>query len=156
MTTPTPLPQETSPPATALRLNVKTLISSGAIVPAVLISTIALVAISMVASIVTQAVRNHGLMPRPVALDAYSCKGFSAPFQIVFRHGMDRVQLKSGATTFNGELQNGHIEWAAPAEASSQLGFAAPTAMVYDDTRSLRLLDASGAEQTCQRQAEPA
>lgn len=148
MTTPAHPSEKSSP-----RFDLKTLVKSGAIVPAAVIATVALVAITMVASIVTQAVRNHGLMPPPVALDAYSCKGFAAPFELDFRHGLDRVQLKAGAYTFNGELQNGHIEWAAPAEANTQLGFAAPTAMVYDDAHSLRLLDASGAEQTCQRQA---
>jgi len=137
------------------RFDFKTLVKSGAIVPTLVIPVIAVAVISTIGFIVARSVNNGGFMPRPTALDAYTCQGFTAPFQIVFRHGMDVVQLRTPTVTLYGDLLNGKIAWEGFANAINQLGFVPPSEIVYDDMRLLRVIDASlGArtERVCDRQ----
>lgn len=115
--------------------------------PLLLVSGIALAAVGTVAIVVGK----RGLMPVPTALVSYACKGFPAPFQLAFRHGMDVVQLRANELTLNGTLLNGQITWADVSGIRNPLGFAPPTEIVYDDTKSVRVRDGSGAEQTCER-----
>lgn len=148
--------QAVTPLHTEARLDIKTLVRSGAIVPAIVISVIGVAVISMLAYVVTRAVSNGGLMPRPTALDMYTCKGFSTPFQMVFRHGMDVVQLRTSTVTVYGDFLNGKIQWEGLPNAIAQLGFVPPKEIVYDDARTLRVIDGSLAvrtERTCDRQS---
>ncbi|MBI2749114.1 MAG: hypothetical protein HYX43_07175 [Burkholderiales bacterium] len=127
---------------------------SVAIVPMVVLPLIAIVVITTLGFIVARVVRDGGLMPRPTALDTYSCVGFASPLQLAFRHGMDVVQLRAGDVTVWGELLNGKIAWEEPARAQAQLGFAPPVEIVFDDVRALRVVDASQAartERVCER-----
>lgn len=115
--------------------------------PLLLVSGIALVAVSTVAIVVGR----RGLMPAPTALVTYACKGLPVPFQLAFRHGMDVVQLRANAVTLKGALLNGQIRWADVSGASTPLGFAPPTEILYDDTKSVRVRDGNGTEQLCDR-----
>jgi hypothetical protein len=133
------------------RFNFKAFVKSGAVVPAIAITIIGTAALSMVTYITVSAVANHGLMPRPTALDQYTCQGFAQPFTMTFRHGKDAVQLHAGAITLHGELINGEIQWSGPANAIHMLGFVPPVEMVYDDTKSIHLLDSQRVEQVCTR-----
>jgi len=145
-----------APPAGRTRPSVLALVKSGAIVPTVVIPILAVAVLGMIGFIVTGAVKNGGLMPRPTALDTYACKGFAAPFQLIFRHGMDVVQLQTGTVTVYGDLLNGRIAWENLPNAIAQLGFVPPNEIVYDDTRSLRVIDASMAvrtERVCDRRS---
>jgi hypothetical protein len=138
------------------RFSITALVKSGAIVPTLVIPVIAIAVLGMVGYIVTGAVKNGGLMPRPTALDTYACKGFSAPFQMIFRHGMDVVQLQTGTVTVYGDLLNGRIAWENLPNAIAQLGFVPPNEIVYDDARSLRVIDASmpvRTERECDRRS---
>jgi hypothetical protein len=136
------------------RFDFKTLVKSGAIVPTLVIPVIAVAVISTIGFIVARSVNNGGFMPRPTALDTYNCKGFSVPFRMVFRHGMDVVQLQTGTLTLYGDLLNGKIAWEDLPNAIKQLGFVPPSEIVYDDTRLLRIVDASvgvRTERVCDR-----
>ena len=152
----TDAPVEAQPTDRHPRFSVTALVKSGAIVPTLVIPTLAVAVLGMVGFIVTGAVKNGGLMPRPTALDTYACKGFVAPFQMVFRHGMDVVQLRTGTVTVYGDLLNGRIAWENLPNAIAQLGFVPPNEIVYDDARSLRVIDASmtvRTERVCDRQS---
>lgn len=133
------------------RFNFKAFVKSGAVVPAIAITILGTAALSMVTYITVIAVANHGLMPQPTALDQYTCQGFAQPFTMTFRHGKDAVQLHAGAITLQGELLNGEIAWSGPANAIHLLGFVPPTEMVYDDQKSIHLLDDKRVEQVCTR-----
>ena len=131
------------------------LVKSGAIVPVTVISVIALAVLGMLGFIANSALRNGGFMPPPTPLHFYACVGFAQPFQMAFRHGMSAVQLRAGPVTIHGELINGKIAWREPANAGAALGFAPPTQIVYDDTRSIRVIDpgpAAPTERSCARQ----
>lgn len=152
----TDAPVEAQPTDRHPRFSVTALVKSGAIVPTIVIPTLAVAVLGMVGFIVTGAVKNGGLMPRPTALDTYACKGFVAPFQMIFRHGMDVVQLRTGTVTVYGDLLNGRIAWENLPNAIAQLGFVPPNEIVYDDARSLRVIDASmpvRTERVCDRQS---
>lgn len=135
---------------------VAALVRSGAIVPMMVISIIAVVVVSTIVFIVVRAVRDGGLMPRPTALDTYTCKGFAVPFQMVFRHGMDVVQLRTPTVTLYGDLLNGKIAWEGLPGAATQLGMLPPSEIVFDDNRFLRVIDGSPSvrtERACERQS---
>jgi nitrate reductase NapE component len=131
-------------------------IKSGAILPSIVLPVIAVCVIGTIGFIVTRAVQNGGLMPRPTALDSFVCKGFPSPFNMVFRHGMDVVQLRTSTVTLYGDLLNGKIAWEALPNAIAQLGFMPPSEIVYDDANTLRLIDASATtrtERVCERRS---
>ena len=143
------------PDAAISRVGIKAWVKCGVVVPAVVIFAIAVAVISTLGLLVSRAVGSGGLMPRPTALDTYVCQGFSAPFQMVFRHGMDVVQLRTPTIAVYGALLNGKIQWEGLPKAIAQLGFVPPSEIVYDDTRSLRVIDAEQSTRTerlCTRQ----
>jgi len=132
------------------------LIKSGAILPTIVLPIIAICVIGTIGFIVTRAVQNGGLMPRPTDLDSFVCKGFPSPFNMVFRHGMDVVQLRTSTVTLYGDFLNGKISWEGLPNAVAQLGYMPPSEIVYDDARTLRLIDASVAfrtERVCERKS---
>lgn len=133
------------------RFDFKSFVKSGAVVPAIAITILGTAALSMVSYITVHAVANHGLLPQPTAMEQYTCGGFAQPFTMSFRHGMDAVQLHAGAITLHGELLNGAITWSNPATAIHLLGFVPPTEVVYDDQKSIHLLDDKRVEQICKR-----
>jgi hypothetical protein len=64
------------------------------------------------------------------------------------------VQLQTGTLTLYGDLLNGKIAWEDLPNAIKQLGFVPPSEIVYDDTRLLRIVDASvgvRTERVCDR-----
>lgn len=121
--------------------SIAALLKSGAIVPVVVIPVIAVAVVSVIVFIVSRAVRDGGLMPRPTALEVYNCKGFDIPFQMAFRHGKDVVQMRTPNLTVHGDLLNGKIAWEGLPGAVKQLGFTPPSEIVYDDSRSLHVID---------------
>jgi hypothetical protein len=121
------------------------------IIPAVVISCIALVAVGNLGFLLKRVVANHGLMPRPTAMQTYACKGFPQPFSLDFRHGMDSVQLHYQTVLLDGNLLNGKIQWIGLPAVAAQLGFVPPTEITYDDSSSLRVLDQGQVERICQR-----
>ncbi len=138
-------------PPSGKSTGVVALVRSGAIFPAILIACVATGVIGMVAYIAGNAVRNHSLMPQPTPLTRYDCQGFPVALSVDFRHGKDAVRLHANAIELNGEILNGKIVWSGFAAATQTLGFAPPTELVYDDARSVHLLDTQGAEHTCAR-----
>lgn len=122
--------------------------------PAVVIPVVAVAVLGTLGFLGLRIAHNGGLMPRPTQLDTYACKGFAAPFQMAFRHGMDVVQLRVGNSTLYGDILNNRITWEDPAKAQAALGFVPPNDIVFDDTHLLRLLDASqrpATERVCER-----
>jgi len=101
------------------KFDAKKLVTSGAIIPAVVITAIAVVVISVIGFIVVKSVRNNGFLPQPTQLITYECKGIGPPFAMRFRHGMDVVELRSDSVAMTGELLNGKIVWSG---SPSQVG----------------------------------
>jgi hypothetical protein len=121
------------------------------IIPAVVITCIALVALVNLGFLIKRIVNNGGLMPRPTTMQTYVCKGFAEPFSLDFRHGMDSVQLHKQGVLLDGNLLNGKIVWIGLPAVAAQLGFVPPTEITYDDSSSLRVLDSGQVERICQR-----
>lgn len=119
------------------------------IIPAVVITCIALVALGNLGFLFKRVVENRGLMPRPTAMESYACQGFAVPFTMDFRHGLDTVKLHTQSVTLEGKLLNGKMDWVGLSAKSPQLGFVPPTEITYDDSSSLRLLDSGQVERIC-------
>lgn len=137
------------------QVNLKALVKSGAIVPYVVISCLGLAVVSMLTYTIGHAVANHGLMPPPSALEAYTCQGAAQPLVLDFEHGKDIVKLHYQSETLDGAILNGKIEWAGGAQASQRWNLALPAEVVYDDLKSLRVLDTRKTELLCTRPVSP-
>lgn len=146
--------ESNSPPASGKPAGLQRLLNGVVLVPAVVIPVVAVAVLGTLGFLGLRIAHNGGLMPRPTQLDTYACKGFAAPFQMAFRHGMDVVQLRVGNSTLYGDILNNRITWEDPAKAQAALGFVPPKDIVFDDTHLLRLLDASqrpATERVCER-----
>ncbi|MBK6320702.1 hypothetical protein [Candidatus Aalborgicola defluviihabitans] len=146
--------ESNSPPASGKPAGLQRLLNGVVLVPAVVIPVVAVAVLGTLGFLGLRIAHNGGLMPRPTQLDTYACKGFAAPFQMAFRHGMDVVQLRVGNSTLYGDILNNRITWEDPAKAQAALGFVPPNDIVFDDTHLLRLLDASqrpATERVCER-----
>jgi hypothetical protein len=141
-----------APSAPSRRLDLAHIVRTGAIFPLVVITCIGLMVLTMLGYLVNRVITNHGLLPPPTAMQAFACAGFDKPFVLEFRHGLDVIRLRTSASAVDGSILNGHIAWSNPAAAQVALGFVAPTEVVYDDARSLRVLGADQSEKLCQRQ----
>ena len=125
------------------------LVTSVRFLPYVVIPAISLAVLGVVGYIVVHAVANKGLLPQPAPLIRYECRGFSRPFALYFRHGKDAVRLEAESVQFDGSLMNGRIEWTALAPLREALGFSPPSAIVYDDAKSIRVLAEDRSEIIC-------
>lgn len=121
------------------------------IVPALVVTCIAVGILVNLGFLLKRVVTNGGLMPRPTSMQTYACKGFAVPFSLDFRHGMDTVRLQTQAVLLDGSLLNGRIVWSGLPAVAAQLGFVPPTEITYDDSSSLRVLDSRQAEHICLR-----
>lgn len=129
----------------------KFFITSGAIFPAIVITAIGVGVVTVLTFIISNAMKNHGLMPTPSPLWRYRCEGFAIASTFHFRHGKDVVEWHAAQLSMRGEIINGHIIWAAPASASANDLSQVPTELIYDDTQKVLTRDAQGVVQSCQR-----
>lgn len=137
---------QTNTPAsitTALRL------TPAALVPMLVVGTIACTIVGMIGFIVVRAVQTHGLLPRPTQLAHYRCDGFGTPVQMAFRHGLEVVQLQTGGRNYHGTLLNGKIRWQVRPGDKMATPFAMPTEVLYDDARGIRLLASDQSQHRC-------
>ena len=114
-------------------------------------TAVALVFLTVVGSIVVNAVKNHGLVPPPSTLVRYDCSTGTTPFVLMYLHGTERVKISSASGVLEGTLHNNQFDWGAFANDSSQLGFLPPHAISAEDTQNLSLQAADAIAMRCTR-----
>ncbi len=122
----------------------------------VLMTAFAVPVLAVIGSIAYQAWLNGSLMPRPSSLIRYECPGSNGSYSFYFRHGSDRVQIRSNAGTLEGKQRDGKIEWLNFAGGTALLGFTPPTEISYDDARSIRVSGGSSLQVECAITEQPA
>ena len=105
--------------------------------------------IGVIGSIVFNAVHNHGLLPPPDTLDRYECTSGTTPFSFYYRHGLDRVQIKSQAGVLDGTVQQNQLDWGSFSDDATQLGFRPPKAITFEDAKSIRVNGTGTPEAVC-------
>ena len=113
----------------------------------------AVVFVSVVGSIVVNAVKNHGLVPPPSTLVRYDCSTGAAPFVLMYLHGTERVKISSATGVLEGTLHNNQFDWGSFGNDPSQLGFLPPQAISAEDTQSLSLQAIGATAMRCARAA---
>ena len=129
---------------------------SKAFLPYLLVAFVATAVLSVIASIVYKGFMNDGLMPKPSSLIRYECPGSAGTYSFYFRHGLERVQIRSSAGTLDGKLHDGKIDWASYAGGTALLGFSPPTEVSYDDAKSIRVNGGSALQVDCAITEQPA
>jgi YjbE family integral membrane protein len=131
-------------------------IFSGPFLPYLLISIFAMAVLSVIGSIVYKSFANDGLMPRPTSLIRYECPGSAGSYSFYFRHGLERVQIRSSAGSLDGNLRDGKIAWFNFAGGTALLGFSPPTQITYDDAKSIVVDGGSALQVACAITQAPA
>ena len=114
---------------------------------------VAVVFVSVVGSIVVNAVKNHGLVPPPSTLVRYDCSTGAAPFVLMYLHGTERVKISSATGVLEGTLHNNQFDWGSFAGDANQLGFLPPIAISAEDPQSLSLQASDATALRCSRAA---
>ena len=131
-------------------------IFSGPFLPYLLVAIVATAVLSVIASMVFKGFANGGLMPKPTSLIRYECPGSAGTYSFYFRHGLERVQIRSSAGTLEGKLHDGKIDWANYSGGTALLGFSPPTEISYDDGKSIRVNGGSALQVDCAITEPPA
>lgn len=103
------------------------------------IAAISVVVVTVIGSIVVNAVKNGGLLPAPSALDRYECTAGSVSFSFYYLHGTDRVEIASKAGSLQGTSSQNWLDWRKFNQDRTLLGFVPPAEITFEDAHSLRL-----------------
>ncbi len=130
-------------------------------IPYVVFTVIGGAVLYVLGSIGMNALHNGSLIPPPTKLERYDCSAPSGNFAIYYLHGTDRVQIKSANGLLDGNVQQNRFDWQGFANDRSLLGFAPPSEIVFEDSKTLRVsgpdlnnvVCANTAEATTQRRA---
>ncbi len=130
-------------------------------IPYVVFTVIGGAVLYVLGGIGMNALHNGSLIPPPTKLERYDCSAPSGNFAIYYLHGTDRVQIKSANGLLDGNVQQNRFDWQGFANDRSLLGFAPPSEIVFEDSKTLRVsgpdlnnvVCANTAEATTQRRA---
>lgn len=103
------------------------------------ISAIGVVVLTVIGSIIVNAVKNNGLLPAPSALDRYDCTAGSQAFSFYYLHGTERVEIQSKAGSLQGTISQNWLDWRKFNQDRTLLGFVPPAEISFEDAHSLRL-----------------
>jgi hypothetical protein len=145
---PTPTPATDATPRESRR-TVRQFILSGQFLPYLFFGAMGIAVLSVIGSIVFKAVHNDGLLPPPDTLDRYECTSGTTPFSFYYRHGLDRVQIKSQAGVLDGTVQQNQLDWGSFSDDATQLGFRPPKAITFEDAKSIRVNGTGTPEAVC-------
>ena len=141
------------PPYAPNRGGLRAFVLSWRFVLVLFYGAVALVFVSVVGSIVVNAVKNHGLVPPPSTLVRYDCSTGTTPFVLMYLHGTERVKISSASGVLEGTLHNNQLDWGSFGSDASQLGFLPPKAISAEDPRTLTLKAADASALQCTRAA---
>jgi hypothetical protein len=123
-------------------------------IPYVIFTAIGAAVLYVLASIGIGALHNGSFIPPPTKLQRYDCSAPSGNFSIYYLHGTDRVQIKSTKGLLDGTVQQNRFDWQGFANDNSLLGFAPPTEIVFEDTKTLRVAGPGLNDAPCTNTAE--
>jgi hypothetical protein len=123
-------------------------------IPYVIFSIIGVAVLYVVGSILVNAISNRSLIPPPTKLERYDCTAPSGNFSIFYLHGTDRVQVKSANGIMEGTVHQNKFDWQGFADDRSLLGFAPPTEILYEDSKSMRIYGSDLQDIACSNTAD--
>lgn len=109
------------------------------IIPYVLFTVIGIAVVYVAGGIILGVVRTGSLLPPPVQLAHYVCRGASGDFSFYYWQGTNRVQIKSASGLLDGTLSQNRFDWNGFANDRQLLGFAPPAEVEFEESTSLRL-----------------
>jgi hypothetical protein len=121
-------------------------------IPYVLFTVIGLSVLIVVGGIVAGALRNGSLMPPPSSLLRYQCEAPGQSFTLEYRHGADRVVLRTANGLLEGSVNQGQLDWKAFADDRSVLGFVPPGVLGETPSGDITLQGRDMPQARCVRQ----
>jgi len=103
----------------------------------------------VIGTIVVHAIANHGLIPPPTKLERYECAAPAGNFALLYLHGTDRVQIKSANGMLEGSVHNNKFDWQGFGDDRTMLGFAPPTEILFEDSKTLRVYGSDQQDIVC-------
>jgi hypothetical protein len=108
----------------------------------------------VVGTISFDALRNGSLLPPPAKLERYDCSAPFGSFSVQYLHGTERVTIRSVNGLLQGTVQQNHFDWQGFANDRTMLGFAPPSEIVFEDTKTMRITGPDFKDLACSNHAE--
>jgi len=90
-------------------------------------------------------------IPAPAPLTQFECPGYTGKFSLYYKHGGEKIQIRTGGRVINGAVNYGKLQWENYADIGNSLGFTLPEEIVSDSGRSVQINGGSFRQISCSR-----
>ncbi|MFZ6848570.1 TerC family protein [Undibacterium sp. RuRC25W] len=93
----------------------------------------------------------QSFIPAPAPMTQFDCPGYTGKFSLYYKHGGEKIQIRTGGRVMNGSVNYGKLQWDNTGEISKSIGFTLPEEIVSDSGRSVQINGGSFRQISCMR-----
>ena len=90
-------------------------------------------------------------IPAPAPMTQFECPGYTGKFSLYYKHGGEKIQIRTAGRVINGSVNYGKLQWENYADISTSIGFTLPEEIVSDSGRSVQINGGSFRQISCMR-----
>jgi len=90
-------------------------------------------------------------IPAPAPMTQFECPGYTGKFSLYYKHGGEKIQIRTAGRVINGTVNYGKLQWENYADISTSIGFTLPEEIVSDSGRSVQINGGSFRQISCLR-----
>ncbi|MFZ6864799.1 TerC family protein [Undibacterium sp. Ji67W] len=90
-------------------------------------------------------------IPAPAPMTQFECPGYTGKFSLYYKHGGEKIQIRTAGRVINGSVNYGKLQWENYADISTSIGFSLPVEIVSDSGRSVQINGGSFRQISCSR-----
>ncbi|MFZ6755093.1 TerC family protein [Undibacterium sp. Dicai25W] len=90
-------------------------------------------------------------IPAPAPMTQFECPGYTGKFSLYYKHGGEKIQIRTAGRVINGTVNYGKLQWENYADISTSIGFSLPVEIVSDSGRSVQINGGSFRQISCSR-----
>jgi len=90
-------------------------------------------------------------IPAPAPMTQFECPGYTGKFSLYYKHGGEKIQIRTAGRVINGSVNYGKLQWENYADISTSIGFSLPAEIVSDSGRSVQINGGSFRQISCSR-----
>ena len=93
----------------------------------------------------------QSFIPAPAPLTQFECPGYTGKFSLYYKHGGEKIQIRTGGRVINGAVNYGKLQWDTNGDISKSIGFTLPEEIMSDSGRSVQINVGSFRQISCTR-----
>ena len=93
----------------------------------------------------------QSFIPAPAPLTQFECPGYTGKFSLYYKHGGEKIQIRTGGRVINGAVNYGKLQWDTNGDISKSIGFTLPEEIMSDSGRSVQINGGSFRQISCTR-----